>query len=92
MCEVSVIIPARNSEKFIGKAIESVLEQQITEIEILVVNNESTDKTTEIALSYPQVRVFSQSNLGIPLARNKGIVESTGNYISFIDSDDIWPK
>jgi len=91
---VSVIIPAYNAEKFIARTLDSVLSQTYRNIEVLVVNDGSTDKTVEIVDSFAKkdsrVRVLHQPNLGLPAARNCGIRFSRGEYIAPIDADDIW--
>lgn len=94
---VSVIIPTRNSEKYIGEAIESVVAQTYQHLDIIIVDDGSIDNTKEIIKkfikSYPDKITFtSQKNLGPSSARNKGIVCSKGEYIAFLDSDDIWLK
>jgi glycosyltransferase involved in cell wall biosynthesis len=86
--EISVVIPAYNAEKSLGECIQSVLNQTLQPLEIIVINDGSTDSTEDIALSYP-VRYLKQSNQGQASARNKGIAEARGAWIAFIDSDDI---
>ncbi len=90
---VSVIIPAYNVETYIGECIESLVAQTLDNIEILIVNDGSTDKTQEIiehyCEAYPEkIRAFSQENAGPSKARNFALSIATGDYISFIDSDD----
>lgn len=89
---VSVIIPAFNAEKYIAKAIESVLEQTYTNFEIVVVDNGSTDRTVLIAMRYGRVRVMHQQKRGAAAARNLGIAETHGEFIAFLDADDWWHK
>lgn len=92
MEKVSVIIPTYNREKFIVRAINSVLSQSHRNIELLVIDDGSTDKTFEIAKffkqKYPNFLYFYQKNKGPSAARNKGILEAKGDYIVFLDSDD----
>lgn len=90
----TVVIPAYNAEKFINRAIDSVLNQTYKEYEIIVVNDGSSDKTKEIVSNYNQenIKVYNQENLGVSAARNKGIMNSTKNYICFLDADDKWCK
>jgi glycosyltransferase involved in cell wall biosynthesis len=91
---VSVIIPAYNAEKFIAKTLESVLFQTYQNLEVLVVDDGSTDTTAEIVKSFGQkdsrVSLLQQSNAGVAAARNLAIEKSKGEYIAPIDADDIW--
>jgi glycosyltransferase involved in cell wall biosynthesis len=91
---VSVIIPAYNAENFIAKTLESVLSQTYQNIEVLVVDDGSTDTTAEIVKSFVQkdsrVSLLQQSNAGVAAARNLAIEKSKGEYIAPIDADDIW--
>jgi len=91
---ISVIIPAYNAERFIAKTLESVLSQTYQNIEILVVDDGSTDTTAEIVKSFAQkdrrIILLQQSNAGVAVARNLAIEKSKGEYIAPIDADDIW--
>jgi glycosyltransferase involved in cell wall biosynthesis len=89
---LSVIIPAYNVEKYVVQAIRSVLEQSITDLEAIVINDGSTDDTAKRIreIDDPRMRVINQSNSGISAARNAGIRMSSGTYIGFLDGDDIW--
>ena len=93
---VSVITPIYNSEKYISKTINSVINQSYKNLEIILVDDGSTDKTYEILKKYSKmdkrIKLFHQKNKGAPLARNKGLEKSTGRYIVFVDSDDILEK
>jgi hypothetical protein len=84
---VSVVIPCYNSARYLGETIESVLAQTYAQVEIIVVNDGSTDQTPQIAQSYP-VQYVSQTNGGISAARNTGVVHSRGKYVLFLDHDD----
>jgi glycosyltransferase involved in cell wall biosynthesis len=88
---VSVVIPAYNAAKFISQAIESVLQQTLQPLEIIVVDDGSTDDTAKIAKSFA-VRLVRQENLGASAARNRGIREARGEFIAFLDADDLWTK
>ncbi len=90
---VSVIIPAFNAAPFLSAAIDSVLSQSHKPFEIIVVDDGSTDRTAEIARQYgSQIHMFGQTNLGIGLARNAGVQESSGDLIAFLDADDTWTE
>ena len=94
--KISVIIPAYNSERWIRRCLESVLAQSYRNLEILVVDDGSTDKTFGIAMSIAEtdgrVKCFRQRNRGVASARNQGLKQVTGNIITFIDSDDYIEK
>ena len=95
MSSVSVLIPAFNSANHLRRSIESVLNQTVLPLEIIVINDGSTDETESIANSYGGiVRVISKGrNCGLPAARNFGIENASGKWIAFLDSDDEWePK
>ena len=96
MKKISVIMPAYNAEKYIAKSIESVMNQTYDNWELLVVNDGSTDNTEEIATRYAnidsRVRVLTQENRGECGARNLGLEEATGDYISCLDSDDLYDR
>lgn len=87
--EVSVVIPAYNSDRYLQAAIDSVLLQKNCQYELIVVDDGSTDTTAQIAKSYQsKLRYFSQENSGVSSARNLGINHAQGKYISFLDADD----
>lgn len=89
---VSVIIPLYNKEQFIERAIRSVLDQTIQCDEIIVVDDGSTDNSSEIILDInnPLIKLITQNNKGVSAARNRGIKEAKGDLIAFIDADDAW--
>jgi glycosyltransferase involved in cell wall biosynthesis len=91
---VSVIIVNYNYGRFVGAALESVLAQTYEKLEIVVVDDGSTDDSPEILRMYePRVRLVRQANKGVSAARNRGIAESEGSLVAFLDSDDMWlPK
>lgn len=93
---VSIIIPVYNTEKYVCRCLESVLLQSYKNIEVIVVNDGSTDSSGEIcegfALMDRRVVVHHQSNQGVSSARNFGISVASGKYIFFADSDDVVPK
>jgi len=91
MPEVSVIIPAYNAAAYLESAIHSVLDQTYGDLEIIIVDDGSTDNTGEVAASFgEQVNYLLTANLGPSAARNLGISRSTGRYIAFLDADDWW--
>jgi GT2 family glycosyltransferase len=90
---LSVVIPVWNGERFLRSAVENVLSQQYAPIEILIVNDGSTDGTeAEVSRLPCDVRYFAQHNGGPAAARNRGIRESSGDVIAFLDVDDLWPE
>ena len=89
--QVSVIIPTYNRSWIIKEAIDSVLAQDYKEFELIVVDDGSTDHTSDVLDSYRNViKVLSQKNKGVSAARNRGIAEASGKFIAFLDSDDLW--
>ena len=90
MKKVSVIIPAYNAEKYIKRCLDSIIGQTYSELEIIVVNDGSTDQTKEILQQYSDSRVliFHQENQGVSSARNRALEEASGEYIIFVDGDD----
>src|SRR4028119_1868603 len=90
--KVSVVIPCYNQARFLGEAVGSVLSQTHADFEVIVVDDGSTDDTRRVASSYAagdsRVRLISQENRGLAGARNRGLAESRGEYVVFLDSDD----
>lgn len=93
---ISVIIPIYNVEKYLEKCLNSVVNQDYKNIEIILINDGSTDDSLNIANKYKEIdkriKIFSQKNQGLSAARNTGLDKSTGEYITFIDSDDFVTK
>jgi glycosyltransferase involved in cell wall biosynthesis len=89
---ISVIIPVYNGEKTIRETIASILNQTFQDLELIVINDGSQDATLEIVeqISDTRLKVFSYSNAGQATSRNRGISHACGEYISFIDADDLW--
>lgn len=89
---VSVIMPCLNAAQFIERALASVEAQTIDDYELLVIDNGSTDGTTQILerLRRPLTRILHQPTPGVSNARNKGLEEARGRYIAFLDADDTW--
>ena len=91
MKKVSVIMPVFNCERYISEAINSVLEQTYKNVELIIVDDGSSDRSLEIAKKYEseKVKVFTQPHGGAPRARNFAFEKSTGDYIQYLDADDI---
>lgn len=87
---VSAIIPVCNGEAFLADAISCILRQNYEPLEIIVVDDGSTDKTAAVAKSFPGVNYVYQENRGAPSARNRGLQMAQGNMIGFLDADDLW--
>ena len=86
---VSCIIAVFNGEAYLREAIDSLLEQTYAELEIVVVNDGSTDGTANVIDGYgDRVRVLNQANCGVSIARNRGVAMSTGQLLCFLDADD----
>lgn len=90
--KVSVVIPVYNTEKYVKEALDSITGQELKDLEIIVINDGSTDNSLEVigeaARADPRIRVFSQENKGLSESRNLGIRLAGGEYIYFMDSDD----
>lgn len=86
---ISVVIPAHNAERFIGQAIQSVQAQSLKVAEIILVDNDCSDRTTEIA-THLGATVVKEERRGLSIARNTGIRASTQEWIAFLDADDWW--
>jgi len=89
---ISLVIPAYNVERTILETIESVQQQTFSAFEIIVINDGSTDRTLELleSVNDERLKVFSYENGGLPVARNRGISHATGEFIAFLDADDLW--
>ena len=92
MVKISIIVPVYNSEKFLEKCINSIINQTLKDIEIIFINDGSTDKSLDILKSYElkdsRIKVLSQNNTGPSCARNNGLKIAKGEYVGFVDSDD----
>ena len=88
---ISVIIPVYNGESYLDEAIKSILSQSFQPSEIIVVDDGSTDKSKTIVKKYSQrINYFYQNNAGTASSRNFGITKSNGNFLAFLDQDDVW--
>lgn len=92
MAKISIIIPIYNSESYLNQCIESIINQTYTNLEIILVNDGSTDNSANICEYYAQkdnrIKVIYQQNQRIGAARNRGLEEATGDWVTFLDSDD----
>ncbi len=87
----STIIPCYNARDTVGRAIESALNQTISPLEVIVVDDGSADDSAEVVSRYsPQVRLIRQENAGPGAARNRGVGVSSGEWVAFLDADDMW--
>ncbi len=88
---VSVVIPTYNRAQMVSEAVRSVLEQTFGDLEVIVVDDGSTDGTREALKPHAdKIRYLRQENSGVSAARNRGIAEARGSLIAFLDSDDLW--
>src|SRR5579862_4587648 len=91
---VSVVVPVWNSERFLKKTVESVLAQTYRRLELIVVDDGSTDRSPDIVKSIAahddRVRLFRTENRGAAAARNLGISQSRGPFVALLDNDDLW--
>lgn len=88
---VSVVIPTYNRGAMVGEAIDTVLTQNYRQMELIVVDDGSTDHTSQVLKTYQSaIRVLRQHNRGVSAARNRGIAAARGGLIAFLDSDDLW--
>ena len=90
--KISVILSAYNEEKFIAKAIESLINQTLEDIEIIIINDGSSDNTLNIINEYGErdsrIVIIDQENIGLGASRNKGMKIASGEYVTFLDGDD----
>ena len=96
---ISVIMPLYNNEKYVIEAIQSVINQTYKDWELIIINDASTDNSKEIVQRFLHKQLDSrikfidlENNKGVSFTRNLGIKEAKGEYISFLDSDDLWDK
>ncbi len=92
MVKVSIVVPVYNTSKYLNECIDSLLNQSFNDLEIICINDGSTDNSLDILKkyenTYSNIRVYSQKNSGLSITRNNGIKYSNGDYIYFMDSDD----
>jgi len=96
MSAVSVVMPVYNCRPYLAECLASVLSQTLADLEVLCIDDGSTDGSAEILAAYaakdPRVRVFSQANAGAAAARNLGLTKAAGDYVAFMDGDDLYPS
>ena len=94
MLKISVVIPVYNMEKYLEQCIRSIREQTLLDIELICINDGSTDGSLELLETYcgqdSRIRVITQENKGVGEARNRGIREAKGEYLAFMDPDDYY--
>ena len=92
MPTISILVPAYNAEQTILETISSVQQQTFQDFEIIVINDGSTDRTLELlnSVADSRLKIFSYENGGLPVARNRGIAHATGEFLAFLDADDLW--
>lgn len=87
---VSTVVPVYNGERYLATALDSIFQQDYRPLEVIVVDDGSTDRSAEIAQSYQGLSYIYQSNAGVAVARNTGIAAARGEFIAFLDQDDWW--
>lgn len=88
--DISVIIPVHNGERYLAASIQSVLDQRHPGLELLVIDNGSTDATADVARSFPSIRYFHLADKGLCKALNYGLEQCRGAFLGFLDADDLW--
>jgi len=89
--KISVVIPVHNGERYLAASIQSVLDQGHAALELLVIDNASTDATAEVARTFPSIRYFHLADKGLSKALNYGLERCRGEFLGFLDADDLWP-
>lgn len=87
---VSVIIPVYNGERYLAEALQSVLVQTYQPVEVIMIDDGSVDESAAMARSFPMVQLYSQPNQGVAAARNRGLKLARGEWLAFLDQDDLW--
>lgn len=90
--KISVIVPVYNVEKYVGKCLDSIINQSYHDLEIIIVDDGSTDESpkicNEFAITDQRIKLIHQNNRGVSIARNTGLKQASGEYVAFVDSDD----
>jgi glycosyltransferase involved in cell wall biosynthesis len=94
MARISIIMPCFNAETYIARGVESVLGQTFQDIEVIIINDGSTDSSHEIISRFTdqRLKIISQENRGVSASRNRGLEAATGELIAFLDADDTWDR
>ncbi len=88
--DLSVVIPVHNGERYLAASIQSVLDQRHAGLELLVIDNGSTDATADVARSFSSIRYFHLADKGLSKALNHGLEQCRGTFLAFLDADDLW--
>ena len=95
MVTLSVIVPVYNTEKYLRECLDSVINQTLKDIEIICINDGSTDRSLDILKEYAlkdnRIKIIDKKNEGVAAARNDGIRIANGEFVCFMDSDDYYP-
>jgi glycosyltransferase involved in cell wall biosynthesis len=90
---ISCVVPVFNGERYVAEALESIFRQTHPVAELIVVDDGSEDRTPDVVAEFgDRVRYIRQANSGAPAARNRGLRESSGSFVSFLDADDLWQE
>lgn len=87
---VSVVVPVHDGERYLAQALASIFAQDYRPIEVIVVDDGSSDASASIASGFPDLRLIRQDNAGVSAARNTGIAAARGAFVAFLDADDLW--
>ena len=90
--KITVVIPLYNKEKYVARALRSVLNQSFSDFELVVVDDGSTDSSVAVVKRFkdPHMRLIAQQNQGVSAARNRGVAEARSEYVAFLDADDAY--
>jgi glycosyltransferase involved in cell wall biosynthesis len=89
---ISVLVAVRNGERFLAEALQSISEQAISNLEVIVVDGGSTDRSVAVAQALPGISLINQQGEGLAAARNQGVQAARGELIAFLDADDVWAR
>ena len=89
---ISVLVAVRNGERFLAEALQSISEQAISNLEVIVVDGGSSDRSVAVAQAFPGISLINQQGEGLAAARNQGVQAARGELIAFLDADDVWAR